>query len=150
MHQHHKILRSLIITLTIAGVLPFVAYPVAIEYYGYDSALLLAPFLSYCNVIISFMCGTLWGNTKSAHNVSEPRKVKMILVSVLVFLISWFSFNMLDADLQVKVYALLFVILLGLDFILYRQEHFPRWYYLVRVATTTLVLVSILFSLRYV
>ncbi len=150
MHSHYKKLRALIIALTIMGVIPFLLYPVAIEFYGYDSALLLAPFLSYSNVIISFMCGTLWGNTKSAANLSERRKIAFILLSVVIFLISWFSFNLLDAAQQVRVYSLLFVLLLGMDFVLYKKAHFPRWYYLARVMTTTLVLVIILYSLKYI
>ena len=50
MHNQYKFFRILIIALTISSVIPFLLYPAGIEYLHYDSALLLAPFLSYNNV----------------------------------------------------------------------------------------------------
>ena len=149
MHSNNKLFKTLILVLTFSGVIPFLLYPILIEFFGKEPTIYLAPFLSYNNIIISFMCGTLWANVKAAQNLPSRMKFSFILFSIAMVLISWLSFNLLEAAIQLKVYAVMFVVLLATDFILHKHDHLARWYYLSRFISTVIVVLVILFSLRY-
>lgn len=150
MHNQYKYFRLTIIVLTIASVIPFFLYPALVEVFHHDPAIMLAPYLSYNNIIISFMCGVVWGNTKSARDIPENIKILFIILSPVIMLTSWLAFNLFEANIQLMTSAVLFLVLLLLDLVLHRHAHLPRWYYLLRFTTTMLILVIILYSLRYV
>ncbi len=146
----HKLFRGLITAITACGVLPYIAYPVLVEGFGYDSVLLLAPFLAYNLMMVSFMCGALWSNVKTAHNITQFSKVGFVVVSVIIAIGGWFSFYGLDAGVQFVFYIGLFSVLLLLDFILYRYGTFAKWYMGLRVITTAIVFISLIYSMRFV
>ena len=149
-HAEHKLFKKLVTIITVAGGVPFLAYPIAIEFFKSDSVLLLAPILSYSLMVVSFMSGTLWANIKSCPNLSETSKIYMILVSVAVTLFAWFSFYMSSAYSQFCIYVGLLSILLYLDYVLYKHHAIAKWYLELRVLTTIIVFTSLLYSLKFV
>lgn len=131
--------RSLTLLLTYAGALPF-WFTVAAMFAGVlqvETGLRI--FLAYGMVIAAFMAGTIW----TAAHWSENRSAWLLMASNGVALAVFFAAALQMAPaLILLVQAAGFLVLLGLDFAIYRSGDQPKWYLLLRARVTTIVILA--------
>lgn len=142
MRQDPATIPALVIGLTAAGALPFVALAV-IGFVGGPlwQAEGLNALLTYGAVILAFMGAIHWGLVLSPDAVTEP--TASLLAGVIPALVGWGA-TMLPPSLGFIVLALAFVAVLGFDFVAIRNAVAPSWYGRLRLPVTLVVVLCLL------
>ena len=134
------------IYLTYAGSLPFILCALflfnglqTLPYFG-DTAKVLKV---YGLVIASFMAGVHWGQYL-AGRVELP--IHLPIISNVISIFVWASFLMFPIRWYLVSLILVFIILLLIDFFLWRRKQLSRLYFWSRVVVTITVLLSLVIS----
>ena len=134
------------IYLTYAGSLPFILCTLflfnglqTLPYFG-DTAKVLKV---YGLVIASFMAGVHWGQYL-AGRVEFP--INLPIISNVIAIFVWASFLMFPIRWYLVSLILVFIILLLIDFFLWRRKQLSRFYFWSRVVVTITVLLSLVIS----
>ena len=93
---------------------------------------------SYTLLILAFLSGTLW-----QHSLQGKLQMLLASLSNLIALTAWFSFNLLAIDAFLQIAIWLFLLLLFIDYRLYRIELLPYDYFRLRLSITGLVVLSL-------
>lgn len=127
-------------TLTILGVLPFVAAVVA-KCFGIDVVNVRYLSLTYGAVIASFISGMHWGLFLSHANIT---RTNLLVTSNVVALLAWSSLLLFSATLQYLLQILCFVGLLLIDRKLTNEGVVERWFFAMRNKVSLLVVICLI------
>lgn len=101
--------------------------------------------LAYGLTIASFMAGVHWGTALSA---TRPLPVNLFISSNVVALAAWFVYLFARVEAAALVLALLFAVLLAIDWRLYRSGVIDGDYWHTRLGVTVVVIACLLFMAR--
>jgi hypothetical protein len=102
--------------------------------------------LSYGLAIASFMAGTHWG---LCLKESDKFSNGIFLVSTVVTLSAWFCYLLCSASICLLTFVGIFIVLMFIDYLLYRKNLESKDYFQLRLSTTTIVVVSLMAKLLY-
>jgi hypothetical protein len=141
--------RKIYTALIGAGALPFAISALA-ALSGVDAIPLFgAPdrlILSYGLGIVSFLTGVHWATNLY---VEERNPANLFIISNVLFLLVWITFVAGSARSSAVMQSAAFLILLSIDYSLYRRRVIGRHYFRMRAAATLVAVVSLLSFLDY-
>lgn len=124
--------------LTYLGALPFIFYPLTL-YLNLDINKFTPLFTSYTLIIISFMSGSHWGINLGNYK----HKSSIFLISNIITLAGWITFNYLSNTLFLKFSILMFGALLYVDYYLHNDDLINKAYYKLRVNISIIVILCL-------
>ncbi len=139
-HGHIRLIQ----TLTYAGALPFIAWPLALLLLPHWSYLTLQFAPDYMRVIVSFMAGGIWGTAIATERLGPSTRKAAALAAILAALALWGAAAIPYLRLQVIVAIALFFVLLTVDRSLTRDGAVPDWYGRLRIRITAIVSLSLI------
>jgi hypothetical protein len=134
---------KLVTTLTYAGTVPLIAWPIGLLLSRPASEFWNQPLLNYVLVIISFMAGTVWDATRNLTSVTPRQKNCLLMLSVTLALLPWLLNSVLRPDQDIFVSVILFLTLLIVDNWRWRLGLLPSWYIALRFRVTAIVCVCL-------
>ena len=129
--------------LTYLGILPFWISAIAfhLKIAEKDSLFL---FSTYGSVIVSFISGIHWGiNIEKSYS----KKIWLIFTSNIVALIAWGAIIIPKPIISLSMLIFCFIILLWIDFKIYKIGWIELWFIRLRTSATFLVILPILLVL---
>jgi len=131
--------------LALAGTIPFIAAAV-LPLLGYDSLPYLGPLdqlvASYGLAIVCFLAGAHWGTYLSGRSADS---LNLFVTSNAIFLAVWFAYIGAGLKTAISIQILAFLTLLFIDQRLTASSVISAMYFRVRVAASSIAIVSLLF-----
>ena len=132
----HKILIS---SLTCLGAIPFIVATLKPDFLLANKTF-IQHVQSYSVVIISFLSGLHWQTGLTL----DKNGTWLIISSILTSLMAWFIFIFSATGIDFILYAGIFLLLLAIDFILYKKKHIADWFITLRCIVTGVVIYTLL------
>lgn len=134
---------SLVTSLTYLGAIPFLVAALCsllgvneLPYLGATQPLLF----SYATLIASFMAGTHWGYVVRSNSTFNL----ILFASVITVLILWILWSSSRTVTYPLFLVPIYLLLLGLDYLLLKYNYEERFYFKMRTGITSLVILSLL------
>ncbi|QIW10866.1 DUF3429 domain-containing protein [Francisella sp. LA112445] len=137
-----KTLKNIDLYLGYLGLIPFIFLTVCLTY-NYDFSIFgnnSKAICSYGLVIASFLASTHWGRQM---NLADPSKKLILTISSNINVIAiWLAYLSLDAKTFVFVLAIEFLVLLKIDYYIYKAKLTEyRYFFCIRLPITTIVVI---------
>lgn len=128
------------------GLIPFVACATLLNFgismlgfLGSVSFILM----SYTLAIVTFMSGVLWGQA-----ISQTIRLPLKLISNAIVIVVWLSYLCQCFSVFLVVAILAFIVLVLVDILLYRDGVIDRFYLMMRVIITTVVVIALIVAFQ--
>lgn len=142
-----KAMKTIFPYLTYAGAIPFIVCTVCLSVDIYQMPFLghIEKILSvYGLVISSFMAGSHWGQHLHMHK--ELSGLSLAILSNIIAILLWFGFLVLSFSMLMVMLATAFVVLLIIDYRLFKMGLITCHYFRTRCLVSAIVIASLIIS----
>ena len=137
-------MKTLPLTITAIGAMPFVGLSVAASMQWFDdTGFVIHTLLSYAAVILSFLGGVHWGIAVSHYAHDKRIANRLIAESVIPSLIGWAALFHTELHVQLLVLTVMFTCVWAIDSLLVARKIIPLWFFEIRCIITPVVVVSL-------
>ncbi len=140
-------MKKIFLYLTYAGLVPFILCAFFLSYNIPTFPLIgsVEKTLSiYCLLISSFLAGSHWGlHLQIKHKYLSTY---LPILSNLIVIAVWFSFMLFDFPNLMKIFVLVFIILLIIDYNLLKIHAIKKNYFHTRCIVSAIVIISLIIS----
>ncbi len=140
-----KMAYRLLLTLTFAGVIPFLLLTILLYNHWVAQSKVLAMLFSYAAVILTFLGGIQWGIGIVRLDANTLKFKHLFTLSILPSLAAWLLLLIDFPKLQLIGFIISFVSVLVIDTLLTLKDIMPRWFLLLRFGVSLIVITLLIF-----
>jgi ADP-ribose pyrophosphatase YjhB (NUDIX family) len=142
----HRTSYYLLVSLMLAGVIPFIFLASLLYFNWLPQAKILAMLFSYAAIILTFLGGIQWGIgvvKLEEKSLSHPH---IFTMSILPSLLAWLLLMIDQPKWQLIGFLASFALVLAVDIVLTAIKLLPRWFLRLRLSISLVVMMSLILS----